>query len=584
MKIFNILFLLTVLLIFNTNVRIHGQDQWITTDWSENQYTSVENLDPDVSPGELILLNDPANMVLAFTPTDLQGIWDLKVYDDELYIAASTNPFTEDGGEILSFDYEADTFELEYNVMDKGLIQLRVLNNKLYVPGTASLESNEWGNFYVFDGTDWTKKSTIPDAIHVYDLISYQGALYASTSTNQDLSAKIFKSTDEGETWTQNYIIPGSGTDQRSFYMMGIYQDKLYVQGDNVGPEGNVVYQFDGSSWTLNQFTSMVSSVGRLEEFNDNFYYLNGPYLNIYDNAVWQSINLPFSGWEDDPENIAKRIQKSLGFYKNKFYSGGEGGQLYNSESGVTWNPISDLGNTHEEIESIEIYHGRLYVGVNDTTSTGKVYVSSSVPSGILISEKYNFVKLISAGSINWDVLLPSNTASLRFRLRAANSQNGLEIQQFTGPDGTQQTFYETSGQSLHASLLDNNWIQYKVYMTTVNDAYSPVLKHVTISAFTYTDVSTHNTLLSEMNFYPNPCSDFANIQFTIRDADSNKGEFVTCDIYGISGNKIKQLLMEDKKPGTYKIEVDLRDIPSGIYYCILKYTGGFQSKKIIKL
>ncbi len=575
---------LSLLLFVFTTFTCLSQDQWITTDWSENQYTSFENLDPDASPGELILLNDPSNMVYAFTPTDLQGIWDLKVYDDKLYIAASTNPFAEAGGEIISFDYAADTFQLEYNVMDKGLIQFRVLNDKLYVPGTASLENNEWGNFYVYDGNDWIQKSTIPDSKHVYDLIVYQGALYVSTSTNSDLGAKIYKSTDEGETWTENYSIQGSGTDQRSFYMMGIYQDKLYVQGDNVGPEGNALYQFDGNIWSLIPFTSMVSSIGSLEQNNNNFYYLNGPYLNIYDNVEWQSINLPFSGWVDDPQNIAKRIQKSLGFYKNEIYSGGEGGQLYSSENGTIWNPISLLGSAQEEIESIEVYHGRLYVGVNDTTSTGKVYVSGAVPSGILISEKYNFEKLISSGTINWNVLLPTGESSVRFRIRTANTQAGLEMQYFTGTDGTQLSFYDTTGQSLHESLFDKNWIQYKVFMTSVNEAYTPVLNQVTISANTYTDISANEIERATFEIFPNPCTESAYVKFKINDQSSYSANIVICDLYNNSGVRIKQLINENKMPGTYHLNIDMSDVPSGIYFCVFKTNQGIQTEKMIKL
>lgn len=575
---------LTLLLFLFITYTCFAQDQWITTDWSNNQYTSFENLDPDASPGELILLNDPSNMVHAFTPTDLQGIWDLKVYNDKLYIAASTDPFAEDGGEILSFDYAADTFQQEYNVMDKGLIQFRLLNNKLYVPGTGSLENYGWGNFYVYDGNSWIQKSTIPEAMNVYDIIVYQEALYASTSTNSDFGAKIYKSTDEGETWTENFSIQGSETEQRTFYMMGIYQDKLYVQGDNVGPEGNVLYLFDGNIWTLLPFSPMVSSIGRLQQYNDNFYYMNGPYLNIYDNTEWQSINLPFSGWVDDPQNIAKRIQKSLGFYKNEFYSGGEEGQLYKSETATIWDPISLLGNTHEEIESLEVYHGRLYVGVNDTTSTGKVYVSGAVPSGILISEKYNFEKLISAGTINWDILLPTGESSVRFRIRTASTQAGLEMQYFTGIDGTQLSFYDSTGQSLHESLFDKNWIQYKVYMTSVNEAYTPILEQVTISADTYTGISSNKTELVELEIFPNPCTESVNLKFQINDPGDESEHIVICDLYDISGVRIKQLINENKMPCTHFEKIDMSDVPAGIYFCTLKTKNGIQTRKIIKL
>ena len=48
---------------------MYGQTSWIQIDWSDQQYYSTENVDPDVSPGELLLINDPSNMVFSFINT-----------------------------------------------------------------------------------------------------------------------------------------------------------------------------------------------------------------------------------------------------------------------------------------------------------------------------------------------------------------------------------------------------------------------------------------------------------------------------------------------------------------------------------
>ena len=90
----------------------------------------------------------------------------------------------------------------------------------------------------------------------------------------------------------------------------------------------------------------------------------------------------------------------------------------------------------------------------------------------------------------------------------------------------------------------------------------------------------------------PNPCSGFVNLQYTISEQGqpsakaSGVGRLVICDLYEISGIRVKQLLNEERIPGTYEIKIDLSDVPAGIYLCTLKtnpeYSG--QTKKLIKL
>jgi len=77
----------------------------------------------------------------------------------------------------------------------------------------------------------------------------------------------------------------------------------------------------------------------------------------------------------------------------------------------------------------------------------------------------------------------------------------------------------------------------------------------------------------------PNPNSGFVNLRFTIYE-----NNLMICDLFEISGVKVKQVLHEQKKPGTYEMEIDLSNLSKGIYFCTLKTKEGIQTKKIIKL
>jgi hypothetical protein len=60
--------------------------------------------------------------------------------------------------------------------------------------------------------------------------------------------------------------------------------------------------------------------------------------------------------------------------------------------------------------------------------------------------------------------------------------------------------------------------------------------------------------------------------------------QWITIDLFEISGTKVKHLINEKMMPGTHEMEIDLSDLKSGIYFCTLKTSDGIQTKKLIKL
>lgn len=84
--------------------------------------------------------------------------------------------------------------------------------------------------------------------------------------------------------------------------------------------------------------------------------------------------------------------------------------------------------------------------------------------------------------------------------------------------------------------------------------------------------------VVEHFSISPNPNSGSSNLRFKI-----NEQGLVICDLYEISGVKIKTLLNENRSPGTYEMEIDLSDIPAGVYFCVLKTNQGILNRKIIK-
>jgi len=79
----------------------------------------------------------------------------------------------------------------------------------------------------------------------------------------------------------------------------------------------------------------------------------------------------------------------------------------------------------------------------------------------------------------------------------------------------------------------------------------------------------------------PNPCSYHLQIKLTIEDI-----RLTICDLFDVSGRRIRRLVNEEMMTGTYEMDVDLSDLPAGIYFCTLKTNppAGIQTRKIIKI
>lgn len=78
---------------------------------------------------------------------------------------------------------------------------------------------------------------------------------------------------------------------------------------------------------------------------------------------------------------------------------------------------------------------------------------------------------------------------------------------------------------------------------------------------------------------YPNPCSGAVRLRYQISDIG-----YLTLDLYSISGLKIGRLMNEKRMPGTYDMEVDLSDLPAGVYFFRLTTDEGMEMAKVVKL
>jgi hypothetical protein len=78
---------------------------------------------------------------------------------------------------------------------------------------------------------------------------------------------------------------------------------------------------------------------------------------------------------------------------------------------------------------------------------------------------------------------------------------------------------------------------------------------------------------------YPNPFNPSTKINYTLP-----QKEFVSLKVYDLLGNELKTLVNEEKSAGSYELDFDAINLPSGIYFYRLQAGSFVETKKMIFL
>jgi hypothetical protein len=87
---------------------------------------------------------------------------------------------------------------------------------------------------------------------------------------------------------------------------------------------------------------------------------------------------------------------------------------------------------------------------------------------------------------------------------------------------------------------------------------------------------STVQSFILSQN-YPNPFNPVTNIKYTI-----SGRQFVTLQVYDVLGNKVITLVNEEKSSGSYELDFNASNYPSGIYFYRLQAGDYVETKKMV--
>ncbi|UPK46579.1 hypothetical protein [Paenibacillus pabuli] len=349
------------------------------------------------------------------------NVWDLQLYRGKIYMGhgnSSNLGVSPNAGPIpvIYFDTATPKFVTQpvtnrnpgivpstKMVVDEEQIDIyKVLDDKLYIPGNDS-DGEQWdkGNFYRLDGDVWTKYRNLPLGVHVYDLASYQGKLFAALGTEQKPTVLI--SHDQGESWQ---IFATINTFGFRAYTLFELKGKLYASGmmypanqiwgdktnileinEKLEKKDVVIY---GSKMlpglTYQTGTVPYNKIGKNINFNNKLLYIAGGVFNDGQllpkslsvmTDINQASRVILPDTQALPTDLLLRegkvyvltyTRKSANLYINR---------VYQSTDLITWNEILRF-NQDTYAKSFEEHEGDFYFGLGTdpdvlSTSSGKL-------------------------------------------------------------------------------------------------------------------------------------------------------------------------------------------------------------------
>jgi hypothetical protein len=195
---------------------------------------------------------------------------------------------------------------------------------------------------------------------------------------------------------------------------------------------------------------------------------------------------------------------------------------------------------------------------------------------------------------ISFSAEVAGNSVELKWQTATETNNSGFEILRKKSEVRSQEAEWEiiafvpgfgTTTEPKAYSFIDdlsitpNLTLRYRLKQIDFNGSY-------TYSNILEVEIAAPNVFSLEQN-YPNPFNPSTKIKFTIPSviaSETKQSQLVTLKVYDILGNEIATLVNEEKSAGSYEVEFNASNLPSGIYFYQLKAGQYSETKKMILL
>ncbi len=366
----------------------------------------------------------------------------------------------------------------------------------------------------------------------------------------------IQKSTNGGANWfiqngnTTVFLYDVFFTSINTGYVIG--ENGLIIKSTNGGE--NWIIQNSGTTSTLRSQTFVTENTGYVIGFNGAFLKTTNGGTNWFNLRLGDSIIV-------EPYDI-HFINQNTGWVTGKNINTNNIKLFKTTDAGNNWTSLYDFGSSDLVYSFFFITENKCFLAL----SYGAVAIT-----GILKTED---------GGLSW------NTSTITFGSHAIIFFTELNNGWCVG----------ASNQIYHTSNSGTNWIRQPIdplplinfsscYFTdpltgwAVGGALYSTTTGGVLTGFSNTSTEIPNEYSLSQN-YPNPFNPVTHLEFGI----SYLG-FVSLKVFDVLGNEVATLVNENKPTGSYEVEFDGSNLPSGIYFYSLEVNGNIiDTKRMILL
>lgn len=202
--------------------------------------------------------------------------WDLKLWNGKLYRAAGDYDKNSGKTSIWAYDLKSHRWQNTFETSDEAIHRFVEIDGTLYAPGVDPTEDWDLGNYYVLNGDSWTKLRNLPNGIHNYDMVEFDGKIFAGLGVSAP-NSPVVMSTDKGKTY--NFVplykdgkqVDTTGMTYIRAYEYMVFNDQLYAYVTL--DEDKALYRFetDRMVWVGKSSGLVYSKRTNINYFNAKF-------------------------------------------------------------------------------------------------------------------------------------------------------------------------------------------------------------------------------------------------------------------------------------------------------------------------
>jgi len=465
------------------------------------------------------------------------------------------------------------------------------------------------------NGNTWTSMGL--SNLVVFYLLHVGNNFLASTQANG-----LYLSTNNGSSWTQKQFI--GYTVGQIAYTGSKYVLSIPKLGGGLFDSCGVWTSTNLSNWSRTGLNSYVNS-----------FLKTGSYIFAASQRVFRSSDNGITWLPPQPSNLP--TPQCLGYVSSTLLFGSYGfGIFRSSDNGITWAQVPQLPTSY--VYAFTTISNTIFAGISTGTTGGYgvwkstnsglnwtqiglnntyVYTLANSGTNLFAGTPYTGVYKSTDQGLTWtQTSLNNKTVNVLYfngtNLWAGTVLYGVYLSTDFGVTWVQTTLNNKTIKSIVAqgntviagtqntgiyvsTNLGNTWVQRNenllwsdkpIYALEItNNGYVLAgggdVRKRPLSEITSIEENSSNVLTSFRlgQNYPNPFNPTTKIEFSIA-----RRSYVNISLYNILGEKIKVLTDHIYNPGTFEINFDGSDLPSGIYYYKLTTENFQEIKKMVLL